>query len=428
MPVKGCSGGCWPFELIVKGVGFNTQAATWPDFQGNLDFTDYKCVLYAGNDVVISSTVFVQDTNTIFCKIGHPHTPPVVTSQPFKVNVTQNGRISDWLPNQNEAIFLTDAWTSTDCSLDAICEGYASGSNNAIKVRGFGFQSDATYTCNFWRGSNAANSTARWTNPKLLECIVPIWNFHEGVVKFEIRKHGIGVLAFEGPGEVGVSGFAHEFRFIAAWWFPWFQNGSVAGHITLTPAVFPGLDPGSPLLTVHGRGFDTSLTYVARVKGPSNVTTPDVTSLTSAYLAKSLLQENCTHQQLVLRVPQYLAYETVVSVDIFKCQDFGPGNAIVCTKVTREGGTGLAFLAYFTNQTSPIVIKEYQYIATVAEMTMDKISDMEGPFTCYPSGSHLCWASSAGGDFLRFRGLGLVVHKAHVYRCRFLSDGGETFS
>ena len=217
MPITGCSGGCWPFEIIVKGAGFDTQSATWPDFQGNLDFTDYKCILYSGTETIFSSAVFVQDSTTIICKIGQPNSPPLVSSQLFKVNITQNRRIIGWVPAGNSTVFLADAWTGTDCSIDDICKGYAAGSNSTIRVRGFGFRRDAHYKCNFKRGSDEANSTARWLEPRLLECIVPVWNFPAGVAKFRMLKEDFGEVAFEGIGGLG-AGYAHEFRFISTWW------------------------------------------------------------------------------------------------------------------------------------------------------------------------------------------------------------------
>jgi hypothetical protein len=432
MPITGCSGGCWPFEIIVKGAGYDTQSATWPDFQGNLDFTDYKCILYAGTDTIFSSAVFVQDSTTIICKIGQPNSPPLVSSQLFKVNITQSSKLLGWVPTGNSTVFLADAWTGTDCSIDDICKGYAAGSNSTIKVRGFGFRRDAHYKCNFKRGSDEANSTARWLEPRLLECIVPVWNFPAGVAKFRMLKEDFGEIAFEGIGGLG-AGYAHEFRFISTWWLAWPQRGSVAGHISpIVPSAF-ALDPGAPLLTVRGRGFDTSFTYLVRITNGTNQSIPDIRSLSLEYLSKSYNPGNSSHMHLELRVPQYLAPESVVSVDLFKCSV--SGNSIACANVERDSGTGLAFLADVaadvTNASSgaPQSMTNYftyQYVATVAYITMGQIAGLPGPFTCFPSGSQLCWVSSDGGDRIQVRGLGFVANE--TYQCRFSFNATEKFS
>ena len=438
MPELGCSGACWPFELVVMGLGYDEQSAKFSDFQGNIDFIDYKCILSSGGVNVSASSVFVQDPRTIFCRLGLPQEPPAVHSGEYKVDVVQKGRTIDWTPGGRSVIMLTDAWTSTDCSRDSVCEGYASGSNSSINVRGFGFQSHALYKCNFKRGPDEANSTALLISPKLLQCKIPIWNYPEGIVKFKIVKDGVGELPYEGTGGVN-SGYAHEFRFNAVWWFTNVQNGSVAGHISLVPTVHPGLDPGNALLTVHGRGFDSTFSYVVRVKNGTRSTTPDMSLLTSEYLNVSYVREHSSHMRLVMRMPQYLSYENVVSVDIFKCHM--PEARVLCVMISPEVGTGLAYWADFraqnawalaenyTRMDSPAVTQEYRYYATYASLTMSKISDLEGDFTCFPSSPGvLCWVSSAGGDIIHMQGLGFVAHAPHMYRCKFSFESASVFS
>jgi len=234
-----------------------------------------------------------------------------------------------------------------------------------------------------------------------MHCFIPFWNRVESVTNIVIQDMVQNrTLALE------MAAGSEIFIFYAVWWLDLdTQIGSVAGTFgpTLSPAI--GHDPiNSPMVTIHGIGFNPEDTFFVRFQGVGNdratLTTPALTD-EQAYLT-SIINDTL----LIFSLPSYEGPETVVSMTLFKCRAY-PN----CEEISKEQGLSVA-------HPGDAVLTTFRYVATWRSFSMPAVGDAASSY-CDPYGSQKCWGVSGGGDMISVHGKGFGTLSAYRYACKF---------
>ncbi len=447
IPPVGCGGACWPHQFDVYGRGFLPNSPNVLAGDAGLNYTDYVCKLYptVTGSPLTSIVVRVLSDNTLRCTFGQVGNFPVYITQMFRLEVEYRGENSTWSLGSNPEIFLTDAWSTTDCQLanplstTPICEGFSSGgftSTSFIMLVGFGYDTRLQHFCRWTRSDGVFVQSAPAlpiTSVRIL-CQVQEWPYPESEVRLSLHKLPPGnnsnstEVKYDGFGQ---SGDQRRFRYIASWWFDTIQNSSVAGSFAVGQLTWPGPDRAMAPLVFAGRGFDPGFRYYVRFSGLRNnggtAFAPSI-PITNQFLNAS--SASVTTSELVLRVPEYSGYEGPVFVQVFKCTLSTPMLLSICTEVRGEPGGTVAYRAKFPGVVStaiPPVIRRFDYLATVVDASMTSWMDvqMQMQQKCYPHGIYLCYVPGTGGKNMSVHGYGFRSVGGAKYTCKFTSVSSQ---
>jgi len=407
LPVLGCGVNCWPAQLIVFGHGFQIA-------EGN----QYSCKAVGSSSdaatasVITSSSSYLQNSQQLICIFGTEKSNPDFVRQDFFVEVIRVGHPSPtYSHTANGTVLFRDGIGMIPCdsgrytTLDGTngCALRSSGPVfESLLVSGWGFDSSKSYMCAFQSASEFVElGPAYVLNNGEMHCFIPFWNRVESVTNIVIQDMVQNrTLALE------MAAGSEIFIFYAVWWLDLdTQIGSVAGTFgpTLSPAI--GHDPiNSPMVTIHGIGFNPEDTFFVRFQGVGNdqatLTTPALTD-EQAYLT-SIINDTL----LIFSLPSYAGPETVVSMTLFKCRAY-PN----CEEISKEQGLSVA-------HPGDAVLTTFRYVATWRSFSMPAVGDAASSY-CDPYGSQKCWGVSGGGDMISVHGKGFGTLSAYRYACKF---------